>query len=44
MAFGNTNGVEATPTVFLNGRETEIVAPEQVLTLIRELSAAPGTR
>jgi len=52
VAFGNANGVEATPTVFVNGKETEIVAPEQVLTLIRELSpgaarsrgAAPGTR
>jgi len=54
VAFGNSNGIQATPTVFLNGRETEIVAPEQLLTLVRELSvgdvaatrlrpSAPGT-
>lgn len=36
MAFGNANGIEATPSVFLNGEETEIVAPEQLLTLIGE--------
>jgi protein-disulfide isomerase len=42
VAFGNTNGIEAAPTVFLNGRETGIVASEQVLTLIRELSPGPA--
>jgi protein-disulfide isomerase len=43
VAFANKNGIEATPTVFVNGRETEIVAREQVLTLIRELSANPSS-
>jgi len=43
VAFANKNGIEATPTVFVNGRETEIVAREQVLTLIRELSASPSS-
>jgi protein-disulfide isomerase len=41
VAFGNANGIEATPTVFLNGKETEAVAPEQLLTLIRELGLNP---
>jgi len=42
VAFGNANGIEATPTVFLNGQETEAVAPEQLLTLIRELGPSPA--
>ena len=42
VAFGSANGIEATPIVFLNGKETEAVAPEQLLTLIRELSPSPA--
>jgi len=38
LAFANTNGIEATPTVFVNGKETEVVAPEQLLTILREPS------
>jgi len=41
LAFGSAHEVGATPTVFINGRETEVVAPEQLLTLIRELSPSP---
>lgn len=52
VAFGNANGIEAAPSAFLDGKETEIVAAEQLLTLIQELSpgpslthgAEPGTR
>jgi protein-disulfide isomerase len=41
MAFASANGIEAAPTVFLNGKETGIIAAEQLLTLIRELSQTP---
>jgi protein-disulfide isomerase len=41
VAFANRNGIEATPTVFINGRQTEVVAPEQLRTLIRELASGP---
>ena len=44
LAFGNTNGIEATPTVFLNGKQTEVVAPEQLLTIIRGAEFGPGAR
>ena len=43
LAFANANGIEATPTVFLNGKETQVVAPEQLLTIVRELSASPAS-
>lgn len=35
IAFGNENGVNGTPTLFVNG-ERVAVAPEQLRTLIRE--------
>jgi len=38
VAFADANGIGATPTVFLNGKEMKVVAPEQLLTIIRELS------
>jgi protein-disulfide isomerase len=41
LAFGRENGIRATPTVFVNGKQTRIVAPEQLRTLIRQLSQAP---
>ena len=40
LAFGRANDVHATPTVYVNGRQTQIVAPEQLRTLIRQLSGA----
>jgi len=42
VAFGDANRIEATPTVFLNGKQIEVVAPEQLLTIIREFSPAPA--
>ncbi|MBZ5727477.1 MAG: DsbA family protein [Acidobacteriia bacterium] len=41
LAFAGGNGIHATPTLFLNGKETPLVAPEQLLTLIRQLSTNP---
>jgi protein-disulfide isomerase len=41
VAFAEQNGVNATPTVFVNGQKTQVAAPEQLRTLIRELSQAP---
>lgn len=38
MALAQQNGIEATPTVFVNGRRTQVTAPEQMRTLIRQLS------
>jgi protein-disulfide isomerase len=38
VAFAEQNAINATPTAFLNGQRTQIVAPEQLGTLIRELS------
>jgi protein-disulfide isomerase len=42
LAYGAANGIEATPTVFVNGKQTDVVAPEQLLTLVQEL-AGKGT-
>jgi protein-disulfide isomerase len=39
IAFAQKNGINATPTVFVNGQQTRVVAPEQLRTLIRQLSA-----
>jgi protein-disulfide isomerase len=36
VALANANGIYATPTVFVNGKETQIVDPEQLLTIIEE--------
>jgi protein-disulfide isomerase len=41
LAFGRENGIHATPTVFVNGKETRVVAPEQLRTLIRQLGTGP---
>jgi len=38
LTFGRENGIRATPTVFVNGKQTRIVAPEQLRTPIRQLS------
>ncbi len=38
VAFAQRNGINATPTAFINGQKTQIVAPEQLRTLIRQLS------
>ncbi len=40
--FGSQIGVHGTPTVFLNGRQIQIVGPEQLRTLVREMSADPA--
>jgi protein-disulfide isomerase len=38
VAFAMQNGIEATPTLFINGHRLESVAnPEQILTFIRQL-------
>jgi hypothetical protein len=46
VAFAQQNGINATPTAFINGQKTQLVAPEQIRTLIRQLSdeakTAPG--
>jgi len=38
VAFAQQNSINATPTAFVNGQRVQIVAPEQVRTLIRRLS------
>ena len=38
VAFAQQNGINATPTAFINGQKTQVVAPEQLRTLIRQLS------
>ena len=38
VAFAQQNGINATPSVFINGQKTQVVAPEQLHTLIRQLS------
>lgn len=39
IAFAQKNGINATPTVFVNGRQTKIVAADQLRTIIQQLSA-----
>lgn len=41
VAFAGQNGINATPTVFVNGKRTQVSAPEQLSALIREPSGAP---
>jgi len=41
IAFAQRNGINATPTAFVNGQKTQIVSPEQVRTLIRQLAPEP---
>ncbi len=36
IAFGSSNGVRGTPTVFVNGRRVSVSEPEQILSVIRE--------
>ncbi len=43
ISFAQENGISATPTAFLNGKRTQIVAPEQLHTIIRELSNAAAS-
>ena len=38
IEFARQNGISATPTVFVNGMKNQISAPEQVQTIIRQLS------
>jgi protein-disulfide isomerase len=42
VAFAQENGINATPTVFLNGQRIRVAAPEQLRTLFRELQS-PNT-
>jgi protein-disulfide isomerase len=42
LAFAARNGVRKTPTVFLNGQQVNVVAPEQLATLIGQLIRDPG--
>jgi len=42
IALAQQSGVNATPTVFINGQRTQVVAAEQLRTLIRQLSGAPN--
>jgi protein-disulfide isomerase len=42
MAFAARNGLSSTPTVFLNGQQVQVVGPEQLRTLIGQLSRDPG--
>ena len=37
IEFARQNGINATPTAFLNGRRTQVVAAEQLRALIRQL-------
>jgi protein-disulfide isomerase len=41
VAFAQQNGINATPSVFINGQKTQVVAPEQIRTLIRQMSEGP---
>jgi predicted DsbA family dithiol-disulfide isomerase len=41
MAFAADNNIHATPTAFLNGEQIQLVAPEQLRTLIHQLSTDP---
>jgi hypothetical protein len=41
VTFAEQNGINATPTAFVNGQRTQVAAPEQLRTLIRQLSDAP---
>lgn len=41
MAFATENNIHATPTAFLNGQQIQLVAPEQLRTLIHQLSSDP---
>ncbi len=37
VKFGEENGIDGTPTVFMNGqRVSNITSPEQILTLVRQ--------
>jgi protein-disulfide isomerase len=42
LAFAARNGLNSTPTVFLNGQQVQVVGPEQLRTLIGQLIRDPG--
>jgi protein-disulfide isomerase len=42
LAFAEQNSIDGTPTVFVNGKRIQIVGPEQLRTLIRELAETPS--
>ena len=42
IALGNRAGVHGTPTVFLNGELIDVVGPEQLRTLIHQISSDPN--
>jgi protein-disulfide isomerase len=44
ISFAQEHGINATPTVFLNGQQTQIVAAEQLQTLLREIGGAPNSQ
>jgi protein-disulfide isomerase len=41
VEFANQNGIHATPTVFVNGKQTSVSSPEQLRTLISQLRQNP---
>ena len=41
VTFAQQTGVNATPTAFVNGQKTQVGTPEQLRTLIRQLSESP---
>ena len=43
IAFAQQNGINATPTAFVNGQKMQIVAPEQIRTLIRQYTEQKTT-
>jgi protein-disulfide isomerase len=44
MAFAKQYGIQATPTLFVNGKRLEsVVGAEQILTFIRQLSSPART-
>lgn len=42
LVWRGDDGINATPTAFVNGQKTQVVAPEQFRTLIRQLGEAPN--
>jgi len=42
VAFARKNGINATPTVFISGRQTKVVAPDQLRTIIQQWSTTSG--
>jgi predicted DsbA family dithiol-disulfide isomerase len=42
VAFAQQNGINATPTVFVNGQRAQVGTPEQLHALIRQFSGTPN--